>query len=114
MKSVILNIGGKDRTFYFSLGFLGNMLEETNTNMIDFDEKRQSNPFKWVPLMMYYSCAWGFIRENKVIDFTLQDMINWIDETDVEILQRFNEAFINSLVKNVPVISEVKKKVVEK
>ena len=111
MKSIVLNIGGQDRTFHFGLGFLGNLLEETNTNMVDFDEKRLANPFKWVPLMMFHSCAWGRIRDGKTVDFTLQDMINWIDDTDVETLQKFNEAFVNSLVKNVPEQPVNKKKV---
>lgn len=113
MKSITLNIGGQDRVFHFGLGFLGNLLEETNTNMVDFDEKRLANPFKWVPLMMFHSCAYGYIREGKEVDFTLQNMINWIDETDVETLQKFNEGFVNSLVKNVPVDTS-KKKVTKK
>jgi hypothetical protein len=113
MKSIILNIGDQDRIFYFGLGFLGNLLEETNTNMVDFDEKRLANPFKWIPLMMFHSCAWGFVRENKSVDFTLQNMIEWIDDTDVETLQKFNEAFVNSLIKNVP-IDTSKKKVTKK
>jgi hypothetical protein len=113
MKSIILNIGGQERVFHFGLGFLGNLLEETNTNMVDFDEKRLANPFKWVPLMMFHSCAWGFIREGKTVDFTIQDMINWIDETDLENLQKFNDGFLNSLVKNVP-IDTSKKKVTKK
>ena len=113
MKSITLNIGGQERVFYFGLGFLGNLLEETDTNMVDFDEKRLSNPFKWVPLMMFHSCAWGFIRESKEVPFALQDMINWIDEADVETLQKFNEGFVNSLVKNVP-IDTSKKKVTKK
>lgn len=111
MKSITLNIGGQERTFHFGLGFLGNLLEETQTNMVDFDEKRTANPFKWVPLMMFHSCAWGFIREGKNVHFTLQDMINWIDDTDVETLQKFNDGFVNSLVKNVPEQPENKKKV---
>jgi len=114
MKSITLNIGGQERVFHFGLGFLGNLLEETNTNMADFDDKRLSNPFKWVPLMMFHSCAYGYIREGKTVDFTLQDMINWIDETDVETLQKFNEAFVNSLIKNVPIQEDSKKKVTKK
>ena len=114
MKNIILNIGGKDRVFYFGLGFLGRLLDETNTSMSDFDKLRTENPFKWIPLMMFHSCAWGLIREGKIVDFTLQDMINWIDETDVETLQKFNEAFVNSLIKNVPIQEDSKKKVTKK
>ena len=111
MKKINLFIGGKYRDFYFGLGFLGRLLDETNTSMSDFDRLRMENPFKWVPLMMFHSCAYGFVRENKTPDFELQDVINWIDETDVSVLQSFNTAFVNSLIKDVPTQPEVKKKV---
>ena len=114
MKKINLFIGGKYRDFYFGLGFLGRLLEETGTNMQDFDRLRMENPFKWVPLMMFHSCAYGYVREGKEADFVLQDVINWIDETDVATLQSFNTAFINSLIKDVPTQPGVKKKVNKK
>ena len=113
MKSITLHIGGQERIFYFGLGFLGNFLEKTGIEMSEIDNKIKENPFKWIPLMMFHSCAYGYIRENKEVDFTLQNMIEWIDDTDVETLQKFNEAFVNSLVKNVP-IDTSKKKVTRK
>lgn len=111
MKQITLNIGGEDRVFYFGLGFLGRLLDETNTSMSDFDRLRTENPFKWIPLMMFHSCSYGYIRENKEPDFVLQDVINWIDETDVEVLKSFNTAFASSLTKDVPTQPETKKKV---
>jgi len=114
MKKINLHIGGQYRDFYFGLGFLGRLLDETNTDMSDFDRLRTANPFKWIPLMMFHSCSYGYIREGKEPDFTLQDVTNWIDETDVSILQSFNTAFVNSLIKDVPTQPETKKKVTEK
>lgn len=114
MKKINLHIGGQYRDFYFGLGFLGRLLDETNTDMSEFDRLRAANPFKWVPLMMFHSCSYGYIREGKEPDFTLQDVINWIDETDVATLQSFNTAFVNSLIKDVPTQPEVKKKVNKK
>ena len=52
MKKINLHIGGQYRDFYFGLGFLGRLLDETNTDMADFDRLRTANPFKWIPLMM--------------------------------------------------------------
>ena len=46
MKSIVLNIGGQDRTFYFGLGFLGNLLEKENISFQDIDTKVKENPFK--------------------------------------------------------------------
>jgi len=114
MKKINLFIGGKYRDFYFGLGFLGRLLDETNTDMSDFDRLRVANPFKWLPLMMFHSCSYGYVREGKEPDFVLQDVINWIDETDVSTLQSFNTAFVNSLIKDVPTQPETKKKVTKK
>ena len=114
MKQITLNIGGKDRVFYFGLGFLGRLLDETNTNMTDFDKLRMENPFKWIPLMMFHSCAYGYIREGKEPDFVLQDVINWIDDVDVDVLHKFNTGFVESLIKDVPIQNNSKKKVVNK
>lgn len=114
MKKINLFVGGKYRDFYFGLGFIGRLLDETGTNMQDFDRLRMENPFKWIPLMMFHSCAYGYVREGKEPDFVLQDVINWIDESTVDILTSFNTAFINSLVKDVPIQTEVKKKVTKK
>lgn len=114
MKKTNLFIGGQYRDFYFGLGFLGRLLDETNTDMSDLDRLRTANPFKWLPLMMFHSCAYGYIREGKEHDFVLQDVINWIDEVDVEILKQFNTAFIASLTKDVPMQPDTKKKVTTK
>jgi len=114
MKKINLHIGGKYRDFYFGLGFLGRLLDETNTDMSDFDRLRVANPFKWLPLMMYHSCSYGYVREGKDPDFVLQDVINWIDDSTVEVLQSFNTAFVNSLIKDVPTQPETKKKVTTK
>lgn len=106
MKQITLNIGGQDRIFYFGLGFLGNLLQEEGVSIQDFDELKNTNPFRYFNLLMYHSLAWGFIREEKEVAFTKLDVINWIDETD-GIVEKFNTAFTQSLIKDVP---EQKKK----
>jgi len=104
MKSIVLNIGGKDRTFYFGLGFLGNLLEKENIGFQDIDTKIKENPFKWIPLIMFYSLAFGFTRKNENPDFDAFDVSEWVDEigADNSIVNDFFIAFRQSLVKDVP------------
>lgn len=116
MKSVNLTIGGKLRTFHLGLGFIGFLLEEEKIGFIEFGTQEELNPFKWIPIKMYYSLKYNLIRLGKddEINFTLKDVIDWIDETDLETIQRFNKAYIDSINKNAPSQPEVKKKVLKK
>jgi len=116
MKSITLNIGSEDRVFYFGLGFLGNLLEIENISMTEIDAKLAENPFKWIPLIMFHSCAFGFKRKNENPLFDAFDVSDWIDEVgiDSEVVTDFFEAFTQSLTKNVPIQPEVKKKVTKK
>jgi hypothetical protein len=116
MKQITLNIGGQDRVFYFGLGFLGNLLESENIAMNEIDAKLAENPFKWIPLIMFYSCAFGFKRKNENPLFDAFDVADWIDEVgmDSEVVTSFFKAFTQSLVKDVPQEKNVKKKVTKK
>ena len=108
---VTLNLGGKDRTFHLGLGFIGYLLDEENIGFIEFGEKEQLNPFKWTPIKMYYSLKYNLVfseRESE-IDFNLKDVIQWIDDTDMQTLQRFNQAYQLALSKDVPVDTSKKK-----
>lgn len=116
MKQITLNIGGEDRIFYFGLGFLGNLLESENIAMNEIDAKLAENPFKWIPLIMFYSCAFGFKRRNEFVPFDAFDVSEWIDEVgmDNEVVTNFFKAFTQSLTKDVPQDKDVKKKVTKK
>ena len=116
MKSITLNLGGEDRVFYFGLGFLGNLLEKENISINEIDEKLVNNPFKWMPLIMYYSLAFGFTRKNENPLIDAFDVAEWIDEVgmDSTVIIDFFTAFRNSLTKDVPKQPEVKKKITKK
>lgn len=115
MKQITLNIGGQDRVFFFGLGFLGNLLEKENIEMSEIDSNINKNPFKWIPLIMFHSCAFGYQRKNEFPDFDALDFADWIDEVgmDSEVITNFFTAFRNSLVKDVPE-DKSKKKVMKK
>lgn len=111
MKQITLNIGGEDRIFYFGLGFLGNLLESENIAMTDIDDKIKENPFKWIPLIMFYSASFGFKRKNEFAPFDAFDVSEWIDEIgmDSEVVTSFFTAFTLSLTKDVPENKDKKK-----
>ncbi len=110
MKQIELELGGEKRTFYFGLGFLGNLIEKENLSFEEIDQKLASNPFKWIPLIMYYSCAWGFNRKNENTPFDVFDITEWIDEAGIEsaVVVDFFQAFRQSLVKDVPPTNDKK------
>ena len=116
MKQIQLNLGGELRTFYFGLGFLGNLLEKENVSVGEIDEKLVNNPFKWMPLIMYHSLAWGYVRNNEKPLFDVFDVQEWIDDVGLEdtVVIDFFTAFRQSLVKDVPEQKEIKKKVTKK
>jgi hypothetical protein len=116
MKQITLNIGGEDRVFYFGLGFLGNLLESENIAMNEIDAKLAENPFKWIPLIMFYSCAFGYKRKNEFAPFDAFEVADWIDEVGMnsEVVTDFFKAFTQSLTKDVPVSKDDKKKVTKK
>jgi hypothetical protein len=115
MKKINLKIGGEYRDFYFGLGFLGNLLETEKIAMNEIDAKLAENPFKWIPLIMFHSCAFGFKRRNQFPDFDAFDVAEWIDEVgmDSEVVTSFFQAFTQSLTKDVPE-DKSKKKIVTK
>ena len=117
MKQITLNIGGQDRIFYFGLGFLGNLIEKSGVGMHEIDAKIQENPFKWMPLIMFHSVAFGYIRNNEEIPFTSFEVADWIDADggfDSKVVIDFFAAFRQSLVKDVPIDTKKKKKVTKK
>ena len=98
---ITLNLGGKDREFHLGLGFIGYLLDEENIGFVEFGTKEQMNPFKWTPIKMYHSLKYNLIfsdRESE-IDFNLKDVIQWIDDTDLSTLQKFNKRIIQHLRK---------------
>lgn len=138
MKQIELEIGGEKRTFYFGLGFLGNLLEKEKIEFHEIQINLLKNSYKWMPLIMYHSLAWGFIRKGEPVLFDAFDVADWIDELeefeDVEVILKENEdgtketttvqlqkvvktffkAFWDSQNKNVPEQKDNKKKVTKK
>ena len=76
-----LVLGGKKRKFTFGILFLGRLLERKEFD--DYNDlilKIQSNPFKYTHLAMYESLLNTCEKYNKKIDFTLKDVIEWVED----------------------------------
>ena len=106
MNKVTLKLNNRDITFWFGLGFLGELIENRGLSVEDIFEKLQSNPFKIVPIMMYESALYGYTREGKEIDFTLIELTDWLSAEGIgqnnTITEAYLIAFSNSMSKNVP------------
>ena len=113
--SVEIEIGGELRKFHFGLGFLGELIDSFDLDIITLGEFAAKNPLKYDPIIMYCSAVYALKREGKTADFTQYDFVDWIKESGgikSDPMLKFNEAFIKSLIKDVPSeTKEVKKKV---
>ena len=103
-KQAKISLGGKERTFYFGLGFLGLFIEKTGIGMDGLEDFMSTNPFKAIPQMMFYSLAYGYIRQDLEPDFNVYIVGEWIDEDGgadgpavKEFLERFNESMTSKL-----------------
>lgn len=112
MKQITLNIGGEDRVFYFGLGFLGNLLEKENISIQEIGYKAVANPYKWNPLIMFYSLEYGYIRKGEECPFTVFNVTEWIEDAggfESDVYRSFEKAFADSLTKDVPKQEDKKK-----
>lgn len=117
MNKITLKLGGKDREFHFGIGFIGLFLEKSGIQMAEIDQRIKENPFKLIPEMMYYSTLFADQRAGNEVDYDAYSVAEWIDDgggiNGKEVIE-FTTAFFQSLVKDVPAQTEVKKKVTKK
>jgi hypothetical protein len=109
-KAVDITINNKLLHFPFGIGFLGECLENLGLNVQQVGEKLDNNSFKYVPVLMYESLKYDAYRKGIEIDFTYNDLIEWLDEDEngIQKINQFTVAFVESLVKDVPKQEEVK------
>ena len=82
MNQIDFNIGGENRRFNFGLKFLGDVLRHFDTDMGGFGELIDKNPFQTRPAILYFAHLASVQRNNKPVTFTLDDVIDWVDEMD--------------------------------
>ena len=108
-----INFGGKNRMFYFGLGFLSMLVEETEYEMKTLQAKVEEKPLKMLPILMYYSSKFGALMEDQDVDFNLYKVISWFEsdggiegDAAISFMKGFGEASNSKLPKD----ESVKKK----
>ena len=109
---VLINIGGKDRSFKFGLGYLGNMLDYFNMGFVELSEKMDNNPFKYMTLAMLFS--YNFANKEQITEDEFLDWLELDGGMHSEALVKFREYYILSMTKNVPVEDNANKKKVKR
>jgi hypothetical protein len=112
MKQIKLSIDKKKYVFSFGLGFLGELLENTDLQLDELTNKILKNPFKWLPIAMFESAKFANSLEDKEVDFTVNSILEGLEKEDGGIncnqSFKFMKAFGESMSKNVPVDEDVK------
>tara|TARA_R110000772_G_scaffold37589_3_gene89201 strand:- start:10807 stop:11175 length:369 start_codon:yes stop_codon:yes gene_type:complete len=109
-----IEFGGEKRTFYFGLGFLGLFIDKTNCTLSSLESDIQTNPFKVLPQLMYYSLLYGYLRKDDTPPFTQFDIVDWMDAeggVNGKGILEFMSGVSSSMNPKLPVSKSVKKKV---
>ena len=105
MNRIVIKLKNKNHDFCFGLGFMGNLLEQLDCSIDELMQGIQKNPFKFIPVLMFESYAYGCKRENKEKEHDLYSFTDVIDDEGgvvSEKVSKFLEAFTESMTKNVP------------
>lgn len=111
MNYIEVEIGGKKRGFTFGLGFLGDILEYFNTDVVGFVRLTESNPFKAVPAILYFAHRYTVRKNGGAVDFELIDVDGWIEELENsyanEKVDTILGVLIESMKKHIPGLAEI-------
>lgn len=82
MNYIKFEIGGKTRGFKFGLGFLGDIQNHFNIDLVQMHQMIEKNPLLFLPAMLYFGHKHDCIRNHEPIDFELFHFEDWIVEMD--------------------------------
>lgn len=95
--------------YYLGLGFLNELVNGTGKRLTEFEGMDDA---LLIPTLMYYSRLYACKRLGLPIDFTQEDVFDYIDENGGitgDLFKQFYIAYINAMMQDVPV--DDKKKV---
>jgi len=107
LKSKIkLNFNEKELDFFFGLSFLGEFLKEEETDLQGIFNSINSEPYTFIPNLMYKSYLHNSKRQGKKPDLKPFEMSDLIEETghfkDGSESAKFVEAFLQSIIDSLP------------
>lgn len=106
IQDVKLKLGGKQRHFTFGIIFLGEVLDVLDLDYGTMLEKVSKNPFKYSPTLMYKSLENTYRLNKKDVDFTEDDIVNWLEKEDllgIDKMIAFVQAFMGTQENKTPV-----------
>lgn len=95
-----INIGGKERNISFGLKAISELVDHEDWGFAKLGQKMSSNPLVTTPLIIFYGAKNGAERNGEVVDFTLNDVYDWLEDiglSDPSLITLIN-AFSTSLV----------------
>jgi hypothetical protein len=101
-----LNIEGKELGFHFGLGFLGELLDNSDITIESIESDIQNNPFKSIPKLMHTSYVYNLKRQEKASELNFFEFLDLLDSAggiNCEGALLFIDAFGKSMNKDVPV-----------
>ena len=91
--------------FHFGIGFLGELLSTLDLGIEELMQEVTKNPFKTIPLIMFESAKYGFMRKGEEFTHTVYDFVDYIDADggiQAKSVEKFLQAFTSSMTKDVP------------
>ena len=91
--------------FHFGIGFLGELLSTLGLGIEELMQEVTKNPFKTIPIMMHKSAEYYCVRNKEEFTYTVYDFEDFIDADggiQAKSVEKFLQAFTNSMTKDVP------------
>ncbi len=99
MNSITIEIGGRPRLISFGLKAIGEIIDHDDMGFVGLGHKMKNNPLVTTPLIIYYGAKNGVERNGALVDFTLGDVCDWIEDmglSNPELIKAIN-VFSDSL-----------------
>jgi len=100
--------------FHFGIGFLGKLLKHVDLDISEVLKEVSKNPFEMIPIIMYMSAKYGFERKGEECKYTVYNFIDFIDADggiQSKSVEKFLQAFTNSMIEDVPKQEGAEKKI---
>lgn len=79
MKGLTINIGGKERYLSYGLKSVSEIIDHFG-GFSEAGEKLRNNILLSTPVIIYYGVLNGAMRNSQVVDFTINDAFDWVDD----------------------------------
>lgn len=109
MRSVLIEIGGKEREISFGLKTLGDCIRHFGQDPDELVSSLSKNMYESIPVVFYYGMKYAEERNKRIPDFSLDDVFDWLEDEGIlgEKVTKVVQAFMGSMYDNVPGMKEV-------